>query len=319
VQAVAVVAGLLGVAQANAAAFPTKPVKVITSSSAGSGPDVAMRIIAEKLSVKWGQPVVVENRPGGNGFVAAGAFRSAQPDGHELINLDSAQITTHPHTFSRLPYDPQKDFAPIRPILLTDFYVVVAKDSPFKTLDDIVAAARASKGRITYGSWGNGSPGHLGGLRLQSRLGIEMVHVPFKEMNQLFASVATQEVQWSLGSIASATAMEKAGRVRFIAVAAPQRSALFPNVPSASESEQTKGYEVNAWVALFAPKGTPKDIREKIAADVTEVMGSPEVAERFRNLGYLPMNLSPDEFANRIAAETRSWAPLIHDANIRLD
>lgn len=148
-------------AQGSAAtpAFPTKPVRIVVASSAGSGPDAAMRAVGEKLSQKWGQPVIIDNRPGGNGFIAVSAFKNAQPDGHELINLDSSHMTTHPHTFSRLPYDPQKDFEPVRPLLLTDFFVVVAKDSPFKTLDDIVAAAKAQPGRVTYGSWFNGSPG----------------------------------------------------------------------------------------------------------------------------------------------------------------
>ena len=302
-----------------AAPFPGKPVRVITASSAGSGPDAAMRVLAEKLSAKWGQPVIVDNRPGGNGFIAVSAFRQATPDGHELINLDSSHITTHPHTFSRLPYDPQKDFAPIRPILLTDFFVVVGKDSPYKSLDDIVAAAKASKGQLTYGSWFNGSPGHLGGLRLQAQQGVDMLHVPFKEMPQLYSAVATQEVQWALGSLASAGPLEKAGKVRFIGVAAPQRSPFFPDLPSSSESAVAKGYEVNAWVGLFAPKGPPKEVREKIAADIKDVMAQPDLVDRYRNLGYAPMHLTPDGFEARIATEIKAWSKIISDARIRLD
>jgi len=302
-----------------AAPFPSKPVRIITASSAGSGPDVAMRVVAEKLSKKWGQPVIVDNRPGGNGFVAVGAFRQASPDGHELINLDSSHITTHPHTFSKLPYDPQKDFEPIRPILLTDFFVVVAKDSPYKTLEDLVAAAKARNGQMPYGSWFNGSPGHLGGLRLQAMQGIQMMHIPFKEMTQLYTAVAAQEVQWALGSIASAGPMEKAGKVRFIGVAAPARSAIYPSVPSVNETPSTRGYEVNAWFGLFAPKGTPKAVREKIAADVTEALASPDIVERYRNLGYNRMDMTPDAFAERIAQETKGWAKIIDDANLKLD
>lgn len=313
---------LLGAATtgaALAAPFPSKPVRIITASSAGSGPDAAMRAVADKLSQKWGQPVVIDNRPGGNGFIAAAAFKNATPDGHELINLDSSHITTHPHTFSRLPYDPQKDFEPIRPILLTDFFVVVGKDSPYKSLDDVIAAAKAQKGQLTYGSWFNGSPGHLGGLRLQSMQGIQMTHVPFKEMPQLYTAVATGEVQWALGSVGSAGAMEKAGKVRFITIAAPQRLALYPDVPASAENPATKGYDVNAWVGLFAPKGTPKAVREKIAADVTEALAAPDIVERYRTLGYLPMNMSPDAFAERIAVETRDWSKIIRDAHLKLD
>ena len=306
-------------AAAQAPAFPTKPVRIVVASSAGSGPDAAMRAVGEKLSQKWGQPVIIDNRPGGNGFIAVSAFKNAQPDGHELINLDSSHMTTHPHTFSRLPYDPQKDFEPVRPLLLTDFFVVVAKDSPFKTLDDLVAAAKAQPGKVTYGSWFNGSPGHLGGLRLQALKGLEMTHVPFKEMPQLYTAVATQDVQWALGSVGSAGAMEKAGKVRFIAIAAPARLPLYADVPATAESLSSKGYEVNAWVGLFAPKGTPKAVREKIAADMTEVLNSPELVERYRTLGYLPMHMAPDAFAQRMVSDTQGWAKIIRDAHLKLD
>ena len=303
----------------SAQSWPTKPVRIITAASAGSGPDVSLRLISEQLSKKWGQSVVVDNRPGGNGVVAYNAFRGASPDGHDLIHLDSTMLTSNVHLYSKLPYDPQKDFDPIRPTLQTDFFVVVAKDSPYNTIDDIVAAARAKPDSLNYGSWGQGSPGHLGALRLQSTTGTRMQHVPYKEMPQLFAAVATGEVQWALGSMASAGPMEKAGKVRFIGVAAPQASPYFPAASGMSASSSAKDFAANAWFAVFAPKGSSKGVRDKIAADITEAMAAPELGERYKALGYNRFDIKPDDFAQYIQKETQIWGKIIQDAKLKLD
>jgi tripartite-type tricarboxylate transporter receptor subunit TctC len=294
-------------------------VRILTAFPAGSGPDVALRVVAERLGKQWGQPVVVENRAGGNGFIAINALKQSAPDGHDLIQLDSNHLTTHPHTFGKLPYDPQKDLEPVRPLFRNGFFVVVSKDSPYRTLEDIVAAAKAQPGKITYGSWFNGSPGHLGALRLQKIKGIEMLHVPYKEMTQLYSAVAMQDVHWALGSAASAGPLEKAGKVKFLAVAGPNRSKAHPDVPSVDESPATKGYEVAAWTGLFAPKGTPKAVREKISADVLEALKSPEVVERYRALDYELFDAGPDAYAQAIARETGNWAEVIKAADLKLD
>ncbi len=147
---------------ARAQAWPNKPLKITTAASVGSGPDVSLRLIADQLARRWSQPVVVDNRPGGNGVVAFNATRGAVADGHELIHLDSTMLTSNVHLYGKLPYDPQRDFEPIRPTLQTDFFVVVAVDSPFKSIDDIVQAAQAAPGKLTYGSWGAAAPGTWG-------------------------------------------------------------------------------------------------------------------------------------------------------------
>ena len=303
----------------SAQSWPTKPVRIITAASAGSGPDVSLRLISEQLSKKWGQSVVVDNRPGGNGVVAYNAFRGSSPDGHDLIHLDSTMLTSNVHLYSKLPYDPQKDFDPIRPTLQTDFFVVVGKDSPYNSIDDIVAAARAKPDTLNYGSWGQGSPGHLGALRLQSTTGTRMQHVPYKEIPQLFAAVATGEVQWAMGSMASAGPMEKAGKVRFIGVAAPQASPYYPSAPGMSASSSAKDFVSNAWFAVFAPKGTSKGLRDKIAADITEAMATPELGERYKALGYNRFDIKPDDFAQYIQRETQVWGKVIQDARLKLD
>jgi tripartite-type tricarboxylate transporter receptor subunit TctC len=230
---------MLAHAPAQAQAFPSKPVRIFTPFPPSSGPDAALRLVADRLSKKWGQPVIIENKTGGNGFVAIAAFKQGAMDGHDLIQLDNNSLTTQPHTFSKLPFDPERDFTPLRMLLRTNFFVTVAADSPFKTIDDIVAAAKADPGKLNYGSWFVGSPGHMGALKLESMMGVKMTHVPYRDFGQLYAAVASREVAWALGSVASAGALERAGKLRFIAMAGPSRDPLYPNVPSSAESAKT--------------------------------------------------------------------------------
>lgn len=306
-------------ALAQSGAFPSKPVRVITPFPAGSGPDAAMRVAAEQLSRKWGQPVVVDNRPGGNGFIAVAAFKSAHADSHTLLLIDSNHVTTHPHTFARLPYDVTKDFQALGMLLRTPFFVAVGVDSPFKSIEDIVNAAKARPDRVTYGSWFQGSPGHIGALQLQAQQGISMRHIPYRDFGQLYTAVSSKEVDWALGSVASAGALERGGKLRFLAVAAPARDPLYPAVPATAELPSMRGYEVSAWVGLFAARAMPPAQGERIAVDLREALDSPEVAERFKTFGYETPRLTPATFTELIQRETTAWGSVIRAANLKLD
>jgi tripartite-type tricarboxylate transporter receptor subunit TctC len=305
--------------QASAQFQPTHPVRIITPLSAGSGPDAALRAVAQGLSRKWHQPVIVDNRPGGNGFIAITAFRQSPPDGHELLMADGGQLTVHPHTFRKLPYDPVKDLEPVRWLLLSKFFVAVSANSPYKTIDDIVRAAKAKPDGVTYGSFFTGSPAHLGGLQLESLTGARMLHVPYKDTVQLYTAVANGEVDWALGSIASAGPLEKSGRLKFITVAAAKRFSVYANVPASSESSLAKSFVVTGWDGIFAPRGTPRDIREKIANDISEVLASPEMVERYKTFGYEDPRLSTDAFASHISEESAEWKKIVTKAGLRLD
>jgi tripartite-type tricarboxylate transporter receptor subunit TctC len=294
-------------------------VRVVTPFPAGSGPDAALRVIGDQLARKWGQPVVVDNRPGGNGFIAVAAFKSAPLDHHTLLLIDSNHVTTHPHTFGKLPYDVEKDFLPIGMILRTPFFVAVGPDSPYRTLEDIITAAKARPGGLTYGSWFMGSPGHIGALQLESMRGIKMQHVPYRDFGQLYAAVANGEVDWALGSIASAGGLERAGKLRFLAVAAAARDPLYPNVPATAEAPPLLGFHVSAWAGLFAGPGTPVPVVESIAADLREALQRPAVVERYRTFGYEAPPLSPAEYSQLIRRETESWGRVIRTANLKLD
>jgi tripartite-type tricarboxylate transporter receptor subunit TctC len=295
------------------------PVRIFTPFPPGSGPDAALRLVTEQLERRWSRPVIVENKPGGNGFIAVAAFKQGATDGRDLIQLDNTHTTTHPHTFSHLPYDVQRDFVPLAMLLRTSFFVTVGANSRFKTLDAIVAAAREQPGRITYGSWFNGSPGHIGALRLQAMKDIRMVHVAFRDFGQLYAAVASGEVDWALGSIGSAGALERAGKLRFIARAAATRDPAYPHVPATGESESLRGYEVSGWTGLFGPGGLPLATRDRLAADVVDSLAAPETLERYKVLGYEAPRLNPDEFAQLIRQETDAWGGIVREAHLRLD
>ena len=308
---------LAGVARAQD--FPRRPVRVFTPFPAGSGPDASLRMVAEQLSRHWRHPVLVDNRPGGNGFIAVAAFKQGASDGHDLLQLDSTHVTSHPSTFGKLPYDVQRDFSSLRILLRTPFFVAVSARSPLRTLDDLIHAARAKPGRISYGSWFNGSPGHLAGLLMQSRFDLSMLHVPFRDFGQLYTAVANGDVDWAMGSVATAAPLEKVGRLLFISLAGPQRDALYPDVPATAESPATRGFEVSAWAGLFGPATMPGELRKMISADVSQALAASEVVAAYKAIGYEAPNLSPPQFDALIRRETSQWSKIIQAANLRLD
>ena len=220
---------------ASAQQYPTKPVRIITPFAAGSGPDSVLRVVGEKLTRAWGQQVIVENRPGGNGFIAIEAAKKAAPDGYTLVQMDDTHLALQPHLYKNIPYDVNKDFDPVGTLFRVYFFVVVPANSNWKTMKDLVDAAKAKPGEVTYGSWFIGSPGHLGGAMLEAATGTQMNHIPFKETSQLYVAVGNNDVNWAFGSAASAGAMYRAGKVKFMAVVAPQRVAGYPDVPTVAE------------------------------------------------------------------------------------
>ena len=304
---------------ASAQAFPNKPVRIITPFPAGSGPDAVLRMVGDKLTRAWGQQIIIDNRPGANGFIAIEAARRATPDGYTLVQMDSAQLTAHPHLYKKLPYDPVKDFDAVTPLFRNYFFVVVPADSKWKNMSDLIAAAKARDGELTYGSWFIGSPGHLGAGLLEAASGTHMTHVPYKEMTQLYAAVGNKEVAWAFGSVASAGAMVRAGKARFLAVAAPARVAGFADIPTVAQAGGPADFEVKAWTALFAPRGTPRDVSAKVAAAVAKALAEPEARERFGTFGYEAFSATPPEMDKLIGAESRRYADIIKRSSISLD
>ncbi|OVZ63918.1 TctC [Pigmentiphaga sp. NML030171] len=315
----AITLALCGAAPTHAQDYPAKPVRVVSTFPVGSGPDAALRLVADRLSQKWGQPVMVENKPGGNGFIAIDAAKRSPADGYTLLQMDNAQTSAHPYLFKKLPYDLMRDFEPITPMLRNYFFVVVPVDSPFRGTGDLLQAARAKPGSVTYGSWFVGSPGHIGGAMLEQGAGVEMMHVPYKDMGQLYAAVANKELAWAFGSGGSAGPLQRAGKVRYLAVSAPRRLAGFPDVPTIAESGGPADFDLAGSVALLAPKGTPAAVADKIQRDVAQVLRDPEVLKRYDAMFYEPYVLERAEYVKELADETRRFGQVLKRLNIALD
>ena len=311
-------AGLLP-ATAGAQQFPTKPVRIITPFPVGGGPDGVARLVADKLSRAWGQPVVVENRPGGNGFIAIDAFKRGSKDGHDLIVLDNVHLAAYPALFKKLPYDAGKDFDALLPLFKTYFLFTVPTTSKYKTIADLVADAKAHPGKLDYGSWSVGNPVHLGSELFESATGTQMEHVIYKETTQLYTSVSTGELAFALGSSATAGPLQRAGKLRFLAVAAPKRVAAFPDVPTVGESGGPQGFEVTGWNAMAVPKGLPDAVSDKIKRDIEKALAEPDVLEKFKSFGYEPFPQTREQFTPFVQSETRRFGDVIRKANVSLD
>ena len=306
-------------AQAPAADFPTKPVRIITPFPAGAGPETVTRILAEKLGRMWGKPVIVENRPGANGFIAIDAFKRGDKDGHDLIQLDNVHLSAYPHLFKKLPYDPQKDFEPLVPLFKASFFFAVAANSPYKTVGDLIADAKARPGKLNYGSWSVGNPVHLGSALFETMTGTQMEHVVYKETSQLYTGVANGELAFALGSSASSGALQRAGRIRYLAVAGPKRLPAYPDVPTVGESGGPKDFEVVGWTSIAAPRGIDPAVAEKIRTDIQKALREPDVAARYAAFGYELHPLSREQFADYIRAESARFSQVIRKAGVSLD
>jgi tripartite-type tricarboxylate transporter receptor subunit TctC len=304
---------------AHAQDFPTKPVRILTPFPVGSGPEGLLRLVADKLSRTWGKPVVVENKPGGNGFIAIDAFKRGATDGHDLIQLDGVHLSAYPHLFKKLPYDTKADFEPLLPLFKTYFFLAVATDSKYKTVADLIADAKANPGKLNYGSWSVGNPVHLGSALFESVTGTDMQHVIYKETSMLYSGVATGELSFALGTNATAGAMYRAGKVRYLAVAAPKRVSGFPNVPTMGESGGPQGFEVSGWTTIAAPRGLPKALTDKIQRDIEKALAEPDVREKFASFAYEPFLVNREHFNAYIQAESTRFGAIIKKAQVSLD
>ena len=304
--AVGLVAG-----QGWAQTFPAQPVRIISPFPAGSGPDVIARIVGEKLNASWKQSVIVDPRPGANGFLAANAVKQAAPTGYDLLMADVGHLSISPSLFKKLPYDPKADFVPIGLLYRTSFFIAVGANSPYRTAKDLISAAVAAPGKLSYGSNSVGGPLHLGAAQLEAATGTKMLHVPYKELSQLYAAVSTGEVDWAMASIASAGPLLKAGKLRFIAVADDVRSSSLPNVPTLEESGGPKSVKARSWVGLMAPKGTPAAVVTVLNKSLNDVLRQPDVIEKLANFGFVPDPVTPAALASLIESDTVVYAEIV--------
>jgi len=303
----------------SAADFPTRTVTVLTPFSAGSGPDAVLRLVADKLSTTWKQRVVVDNRPGAAGFIAIDAAKRFAPDGHTLVQLDSEQLGALPFLYRQRNYRPFDLFEPVAPLFRTPFLVVVPGESGVSSVGALLAMAKASPDAVTYGSWGVGSPGHLGGVALESATGAGMRHVPYKEMAQLFLGVGARDVTFSFGSAGSSQGAYRIGKVKYLAVAAAQRLKQFPEVPTVAESGGPRDFTLDSFAALLAPRGIDPKIAAKIHADVLQALNQPDVQARFDTVAFEALAWTPAQIRQQADLKASGYAALIQRARIALD
>ncbi len=309
---------LAGAAQPQA--YPAKVVKLVAPYSPGAGPAVFMRVVAEKLSKYWQQQVLVDSRPGASGFIAIEAVKNAPADGYELLVAANSHMTVNPAVFrDKLPYDPQKDFAPVATVFLTPFFVTVKSDSAYASVPALIAAAKAQPGNITYGGPYVGSPSHLGGAEFASRTETAMTFVPFKDQSQMYVSIANGELSWAFSTIASALPLMRAGRIKLLAVGAKQRSPSAPEVPTVGEAGGPAGLEVLSWMGLFAPRGTPREVVSTVNAAVARTLAEPDVLERLKTFGFEPFPSTPDQLAALIRSDTKANAELVRRIGLKAD
>ena len=305
--------------QATSQTFPTQPVRIISPFPAGAGPDVVARIVGEKMNASLKQSVIVDPRPGANGFIAANAVKQAAPAGYDLLLADLGHLAINPALFKKLPYDPKADFVPVGGVYRTSFFIAVGANSPYKTAKDLIAAAAASPGKLTYGSNAVGSPLHLGSAQIESATGTKMLHIPFKELSQMYSAISTGDVDWGMATIGSAGPLLRAGKLRFIAIADDTRSAVLPDVPTLEEAGGPRGVTTRSWVSLVAPKGTPAAVVEVLNRSLNDALRQPDVIDKMAVIGFVPLAITPQALSALIDSETRVYAEIVKRTGASVD
>ena len=300
-----------------AQSFPSKPVKIIVPSTPGDGSDILARAIAQKLTERWGQPVLVENRPGAGGVVGTEAAARSPADGYTVIMGNAGSHAINQALYPKLSYDVVRDFAPITLVASAPNVFVVNPAVPAKTVAEFIALAKKEPGKYSYASGGNGSSAHLNGEMLKSFAGIDMTHVPYKGSSPAITDVIAGQVQLMIGNLPPILPHIKSGKVRALGVTTTTRFAATPEVPPVSET--VAGYESLAWFGLFAPAGTPKELLAKWHADSVAVLTLPDIRERVAQLGFDVVGNTPEAYAALIRNDIAKWQRVVKASGAKAD
>lgn len=298
--------------------YPTRPVKIIVAFTPGSATDILARLTADYLTKSLGQTFVVENKAGAGGIIGTEAAKNAPPDGYTLTACPSGPFGINPGIYSKLPYDPIKDFEPISDIAFTPQTIVVGAQTPYKTLRDFVADAKKRPGEIAYGSLGVGSTSHLTMEAFQAAAGIKLNHIPFKGGQEAQAQIVGGAFPVMSDTVPGVLAQVKGGKLRALGVAIPQRSPFLPDVPTIAE-QGYPGFESVGWIGLCAPAKTPVAILDKLNAEIQKMLASPEIQEKFEKLAFTAAGNSRQEFAQWIKSEIVKWTKVAHDSGAKAD
>jgi|KBSMisStandDraft_5_1062788.scaffolds.fasta_scaffold00178_40 tripartite-type tricarboxylate transporter receptor subunit TctC len=297
--------------------YPAKPIRLVVGFAAGGPSDVAARTIAQKLTEKWGQQVIVDIRPGAGGNIASEIVAKAPADGYTLLEPAFAHAV-NPFLYSKLPFDTLKDFAPVLLFASIANVLVVHPSIPAQSVKELIAFAKTRPGQLSYGSSGNGTASHLAGELLNLMGGIKIAHIPYKGLAPAHTEVMGGQIGLLFDGIVTGIPAVKAGRLRALAVTTVKRWQGTPDIPTMSEAGLT-GFEVNSWYGLIAPAGTPREIIMKLNTEVARSLREPDARERLYSIGAEPMNNTPEEFAAYINAEMAKWSKVVKTAGIRAD
>ena len=316
VQAAALAVAMAG-SSAMAQAWPSKPISLIVPFPAGGTTDVLARALGEKLAQSLGQSVIVENKPGAGATLGADFVAKAKPDGYTLL-MGAVHHTIAPSVYKKLPYDFQKDFAPITTVALVPNVLVVNAVTPAKNVAELVALAKAQPGKLTYGSNGNGTAQHLIGTQFENATGTEVIHIPYKGSGPLATDLLGGQITMSFDTVTPVLQHIKSGKLRALAVTTNKRSSALPDVPTLEEAG-LKGFNIGTWFGVLAPVATPKDVVSRLNAEMVKVIQSPDFRKRMDEIGAGPIGNSADQMGQQIKGETEKFAKLVKDAKVTIE
>ncbi len=303
-----------------AQAWPVRPVKIVMPSTTAGSPDRVTRLVAEKLALRWGQPVLVENRPGATTVIGTEYVARQPADGYTLLSTFTSFVQA-PALMAKVPWDPERDFVPVVQFIRSEVVLLVRSDTPWKTLPEFIAAAKAGKAAgapLNYASFGNASSFHIYGEALKRGAGIDLTHIPYKGESLSIIDLLGGQVASSFNSIGTALPHVRSGRLRALALVGQVRSKVMPEVPTFAEAGVPK-LDTSGWFGMLAPAGTPRAVVEKVAADTALVLAMPEVADSLRGQGLEPTGMGPDAFARFIREDLVRWKTLANELGIRAE
>lgn len=298
--------------------YPTKPIRWVVGFPAGSAGDILARAIGPHLTEKWGQPVIVENRPGAGGNLGADAVAKSPADGYTLLMGTVSSHAINPTLYAKLPYDAVKDFTPVTLVATAPNVLVVGPAVPVDSIAQLIALAKSKPGQLTFGSAGNGTTLHLSGEMFKRMAGVDLVHVPYRGTPQAFPDLMTGQITMMFSPVPAVLPQVKEGRLKALAITSATRSALFPELPTIAESG-LPGFEAVAWNGVFVPAGTPPAIVTMLNREIIRIIQLPELRERFTALGFDPGGNTPEQFAQMVKTETEKWAKVVRDSGARVD
>ena len=306
-----------GVASAQGA-YPTKPIRMIVPFPPGGGTDILSRLVATRLTESVGWQIVVDNRGGAGGNIGLDAAAKAAPDGYTMVMGQTSNLTINPSLYGKLPYDPLRDFTPVSVVASSPIAFMVLAKGPYQKFSDLIGAAKAKPGEVTFATTGNGTVGHLTGELIQRIAGVKYVHVPYKGSAQAFPDLLGGRVGFFLASLETAIPQMKAGTIRTLAITSAQRVPALPELPTVAESGYP-GFETTTWYGILVPKGTPPGIVARLSAEIVKVLESPAVKERMAANGGATVKPGPAAFDALLKSELSKWSRVIKEANVKIE